>query len=620
MTVTRDWHATAKPWRLSEYRDYTPISAYGMIGDLHTAALVSIDGSIDWCCMPNFDSPSVFAAMLDARRGGSFQIAPASEHTSEQRYSPATNVLVTTFSLDSGGIIELTDFMPIDERGGRGRFPEIHRRVRCTRGEGEMVVIFSPRFDYGASTVSLSPRRNGVLATDGEDEVLTLAAPKELWWRLDDGSAIIALKLAEGESAWFVLRYDDDEVRPLEAYQSEARLRETIAYWDAWTRRISYTGRYRAVVERSALTLKLMCYEPTGAIIAAPTTSLPEEIGGVRNWDYRFTWLRDSAFVLYSFHVIGHFEEADRFMQFVKRIARKATDAHLQIMYGIDGRRQLTERTLDHLEGYRRSAPVRVGNGAYDQIQLDVYGEVLDTAYLWSRHHDITEGAWVTLERLVSWVADHWRSPDSGIWEVRAGRQHYVYSKVMCWVALDRGIRMAREFDLFAPIERWAAERDAVHADVMANGWSEAKQSFVQYYGTEELDASNLVIPVVHFLPRDHPRVRGTVLATLRELTSDDQELVYRYRNEDGLPGGEGVFSICTFWLAQALAMCGEAERGERIFQRMLRHANHVGLYSEELDPRTGEFLGNFPQAFTHIALINCAHVFEQLRQEREQA
>jgi GH15 family glucan-1,4-alpha-glucosidase len=615
--TTRVWHETPQPWRLSEYRDYRPISSYALIGDLHTAALVGLNGSIDWCCFPYFDSPSVFASILDATRGGSFQVAPAVPHTSEQRYSPATNVLITTFSLDAGGVLELTDFMPITSSGHRADFPEIHRRVRCTRGEAEVVVRFAPRFDYGGSLIRLQPRWHGVLATDAQDDVLTLAGPRDIWWRFDGGVAVAALKLLEGEQAWFVARYDDDEVRSVDHYQSDAKLRETTAFWDAWSARIQYTGRYRAVVERSALALKLMCFQPTGAIVAAPTTSLPEEIGGVRNWDYRYSWLRDSAFVLYSLNILGHVEEADRFMRFLKRVCRKTDDTHLQIMYGIDGRRHLTERVVEQLEGYRRSGPVRVGNGAYDQLQLDVYGEVLETAYLWSRRHEVTEGTWLTLQRLVDWVADNWRRPDSGIWEVRAGLQHYVFSKVMCWVALDRGIRLARRFRLAADLTRWQAERAAVHAEVMEKGWSDAKQSFVQYYGTEALDASNLVIPMVHFLPSDHPRVRGTVAATLRELTSEDQELVYRYRNEDGLPGEEGVFSICTFWLAEALAMSGDVERGERIFQRMLKHANHVGLYSEELNPSTGEFLGNHPQAFTHIALINCAHVLETMKRRR---
>ena len=615
--TTKVWHETPQPWRLSEYRDYRPISSYALIGDLHTAALVGLNGSIDWCCFPYFDSPSVFASILDATRGGSFQISPAVPHTAEQRYSPSTNVLITTFSLDLGGVVELTDFMPITSSGHRGDFPEIHRRVRCTRGEAEVIVRFAPRFDYGGSMIKLQPRWHGVLATDAQDDVLTLAGPRDIWWRFDGGVAVAALKLLEGEEAWFVARYDDDEVRHIDHYQSDAKLKETTAFWDAWTAKIQYTGRYRAVVERSALALKLMCFQPTGAIVAAPTTSLPEEIGGLRNWDYRYSWLRDSAFVLYSLNILGHFEEADRFMRFLKRVCRKTDDTHLQIMYGIDGRRHLTERVVDQLEGYRRSAPVRVGNGAYDQLQLDVYGEVLETAYLWSRRHEVTEGTWLTLQRLVDWVADNWRRPDSGIWEVRAGLQHYVFSKVMCWVALDRGIRLARRYGLPADLTRWQAERAAVHAEVMEKGWSEAKQSFVQYYGTEALDASNLVIPMVNFLPSDHPRVRGTVAATLRELTSEDQELVYRYRNEDGLPGEEGVFSICTFWLAEALALSGDIERAERIFQRMLRHANHVGLYSEELNPTTGEFLGNHPQAFTHIALINCAHVLETMKRRR---
>jgi GH15 family glucan-1,4-alpha-glucosidase len=597
---------------------YAPIAEYGMIGDLHTAALVGLSGAIDWCCLPNFDSPSVFAALLDTERGGRFRMAPVLPYASSQAYRKSTAILVTTFRTDSG-VVELTDFMPVGPSGSTRPFAEIHRRLACTEGEMEIAVTFSPRFDYATAPAYVHPRRNGVLATDADDEVLTLASPPELWWQLDSGTARVTLKLRAGESTWFVLRYDDDEVQPVAAYESDRKLAEAQAFWCEWVGHLKYQGPFGDAVERSALTLKLLCYEPTGAIVAAPTTSLPEEIGGVRNWDYRFTWIRDSAFVLYSLSILGHSEEADRFMSFLKRVARKTTDTHLQIMYGIDGRRHLTEETLPHLEGYRGSGPVRIGNGAYDQLQLDVYGELLETAYLWSRGNPVSEGTWVTLERLVSWVAANWRRPDSGIWEVRAGLQHYVVSKVMCWVALDRGIRMAKEFGLPAPIARWEAERDAVHADVMDKGWSEAKQSFVQYYGTEELDASNLAFSMVRFLPRTHPRIVGTVQAVLRELTSDDQELVYRYRNEDGIPGGEGVFSICTFWLAEALALSGDRERAERIFRRMLTHANHVGLYSEELNPRTGEFLGNFPQAFTHIALINCAHVLDVLSRGDEE-
>jgi len=610
-TEPATWFTAAHPWQHDTVRRYVPIADYAIIGDMRSAALVGLNGSIDWCCLPDFDSASVFAAIVDADRGGRFRIAPAAEHTVEQRYIAATNVVVTTFQGDTG-TIELCDFMPVTSEGRRHRFAEIHRHVRAVRGSMDIVVCFTPRLNYGATRTRLVPRRNGVFATDDEDEVVTLSAPPDLWWQIADDVATVRLTLREGEDAWFVLRYDDDEILPVERCDSPRKLDETIAFWNAWVSKIQYKGKYRRHVERSALALKLMCFEPSGAIIAAPTTSLPEELGGVRNWDYRFTWLRDSAFVLDALHVLGQLDEADRFMGFLRRITRKATTSHLQIMYGIDGERELTERTLTHLEGYAGSTPVRVGNGAYDQLQLDVYGEVLDTAYRWSRTHTVGEATWNSLRALVDWVSEHWRRPDSGIWEVRAGQQHYVMSKVMCWVALDRGVRMAEEFELPADLTQWRAARDEVKRDILVRGWSEQKQSFVQYYGSEALDAANLVIPMVRFLPPDDPRVRSTVMATLRELTSDDQELVYRYRNDDGLPGEEGVFSICTFWLAHALVLCGEREQGERIFQRMLKHANHVLLYSEELNAATGEFLGNFPQAFTHIALINCASVLAE--------
>lgn len=704
---------------------YAPISDYGAIGDLHTMALVSRSGSIDWYCPQSFDSPSVFAALLDATRGGYLSIQPMAPYTVEQRYVRSTAVLVTRFRT-AAGVVDVTDFMPI--LNGRRPFAEIHRRVTCVSGTVEVEVVFAPRFDYGACPTHVHPRRHGLLATDAEDEVLTVATVPDIWWTVDAGVARARLMICaapshggsnsqgteeprneatapsdsdasgtpwrrlvsrvvrgagadgatrpeapslaqrgpgkignsmaragramgrrltgamarfagprdpfqrewgkrvepaqpeDGNSCmWFVVRYDDDEVRPLEMYACDQKLTDTLAFWDAWVGHIRYDGPYRDAVVRSAVTLKLMCYEPTGAIVAAPTTSLPEQIGGVRNWDYRFSWIRDSAFVLYSLSILGHSTEADRFMEFLKRVARRTTDTHLQVMYGIDGRRHLNEQVLPHLEGYRGSKPVRTGNAAYDQLQLDVYGELLETAYLWSRTRAVSEGTWATLQRLVDWVADHWRSPDSGIWEVRAGLQHYVLSKVMCWVALDRGIRMAHEFSLPAPLDQWEVERAAIHANVLANGWSEAKQSFVQYYGTDALDASNLVIPMVGFLPHNDPRVVGTVEATLRELTTDSERaFVYRYRNDDGLPGEEGVFSICTFWLAEALALSGQRDRAQALFERMLKQANHVGLYSEEMDPETGDFLGNFPQAFTHISLINCAHILERTRETQE--
>jgi len=593
------------------FPDYKPISAYGIIGDMRTCALVGLDGSIDWCCFPRFDSSSLFAAILDHKRGGRFRIAPTAPYTSSQRYLPATNILVTSFHTDAGGVVEVTDFMPSLERGRElSAYHEIHRRIRCTRGQVEVEILFEPRFDYGLSPVHLMARRHGVLATDREDEAVALSAIEDLWWELSDGTARARLRLSAGETTWIVLRYDDDEVHAIGSYDSQAKLDATAAFWDEWVSRIRYSGPYRAEVERSALVLKLLFYAPTGAVVAAPTTSLPEEIGGVRNWDYRYTWLRDAAFTLYALHVLGQYDEADRFMGYLKRVCRKSAD-HLQIMYGIGGERDLAERELNHLEGYRGSRPVRIGNGAYDQLQIDVYGEVLEAAFLWHQNNRMTEGLWSLLASLADWVADNWHRKDTSIWEVRAGVQHYVFSKVMSWVALDRAIRMAEELALPGDIERWRRERDAIHAEVMEKGWDETRRSFVQYYGSTALDAANLLIPIVGFLPPDHPRVRATIEATIRELTSEDRELVYRYINPDGLPGGEGVFSICTFWLADALILSGDVERGERIFRRMLRHANHLGLYSEEIDPHTGDFLGNFPQAFTHIALINTAQLLE---------
>jgi GH15 family glucan-1,4-alpha-glucosidase len=606
MTATSAPVNVPAAWSSAGPGEYAPISAYGVIGDMRTAALVGLNGSIDWCCLPDFPSASTFAAILDVANGGRFQISPADTHTSEQRYLPATNVLVTAFH-DSNGTLELCDFMPVNAEGRRPGFAEIHRQLKCTRGQMDISITFSPRFDYAIKPARLIPRRNGLLATDDDNEAAALSAPADLWWQLNESGATAQLRLREGETAWFVLRYDDDEVLPIAAYRCEERLRETIAFWDRWVATITYQGKHRAVVERSALALKLLCYEPTGAIIAAPTTSLPEEIGGQRNWDYRFIWLRDASFTLDALQGLGQYEEASAFMAFLRRVTRKATVSHLQIMYGVDGSRDLPERTLPHLTGYRNSAPVRVGNAAVEQLQLDVYGEVLATAYRWSRSSTVGEGTWWSLSRLVDWVSVHWKDPDSGIWEVRATQEHYVMSKVMCWVALDRGIKMAHEFALPANVAVWEAARDAVWAEVMDKGWSEKRNSFVQFYGTEALDAANLVIPMVGFLPPDHERVKGTIAATLRDLTSDDRELVYRYRNDDGLPGEEGVFAICTFWMAQALILSGDADAGERIFCRMLKHANHLGLYSEELDPATGGFAGNFPQGFTHIALINCA-------------
>ncbi len=597
---------------------YLDIADYGVIGDLRTVALVGVDGSIDWCCFPRFDGPSLFGAILDHERGGRFRLGVKGAPRGDQRYAQGTGVLETEFESPDGSAV-VTDFMPVSVAGPALYRPlEIHRHVTCTRGAVEVEVEFQPGFDYGASRPLVYRRRHGVLATDGVDEAVALATSANCDWRIEGGTAVATCALREGDSFAFVLRYDDDDVRPVEHYLTEDALADTVAFWRGWVARLRYSGPYRDHVVRSAITLKLMCYARTGAIVAAPTTSLPEVLGGERNWDYRFTWLRDTCFTLHAFYVLGHYEEADHFMQFVKRVCRTKGRPHLQIMYGIDGRRDLTEIELGHLEGYRGSRPVRIGNGAADQLQLDVYGEVLETAYLWARYFEMTEGTWHALHELVDWVSYNWRRKDSGIWEVRHELSHSVSSKVMCWVALDRGIKLAEAHGLEGDVARWRREADACRIEIIQKGYNDEMGSFVAAFGSSDLDASALVIPMVNFLHRSDPRVQSTVRAIARDLTTPDGTMVYRYRSEDGLEGTEGSFSICTFWLAQALAMIGDYEAGVSIFEQMLSRANHVGLYSEEIDPSTGKFLGNFPQGLTHIALINCAHALARLDPSRQ--
>ncbi|MEP6571501.1 MAG: glycoside hydrolase family 15 protein [Gemmatimonadota bacterium] len=584
------------------------ISEYGLIGDMRTAALVSRGGAVDWYCLPRFDGGSIFAAILDPVRGGTWCIQPVEAFTSRQRYLTGTNVLETTFRTGDGEF-QVLDFLPVDIDGRPlGAQPELHRQIRCIGGGGKIRIIFQPRFAYGSRATRLEVLRAGIFASDRTEQVVTLASAEPLDWSVEHDRATTIVDLIDGDSRWLVMRYDEDDIHPVDRYDSAQKLEVTSAFWRIWSSRIRYHGQFRVEVERSALALKLMTHWESGAIIAAPTTSLPEVLGGSRNWDYRFVWLRDAAFTLAALENVGHYAEADSFMRFLKKVSRHEGGGHLQIMYGLDGRRDLVERQLEHLSGFRGSQPVRVGNGAADQLQLDVYGEVMETADIWRRHHPMTDGTWRVLRGLVDWVSRNWHLPDSSIWEVRGERRHYVYSKVMSWVALDRGIRMAEDLELEGDTVRWRHARDTLHAEIMTRGWNERKQSFLQAYDDPEaLDAAVLTIGMVRFLPWDHPRVISTVRAVARELTTVDGELVFRYRDPDGLEGEEGAFSICTFWLAEALAMIGDREAAERIFRRMLGHANHLGLYSEEIDPATGEFLGNFPQAFTHIALINCA-------------
>lgn len=597
-------------------RRYRPLDHYGIIGDMRTCALVARDGSIDWCCLPRFDSGSVFGRILDADRGGHWRVGPEGAPDGVQYYEPRTNVLVTRYETETG-IVEVTDFMPCLEWDRQlASHHEIHRHVRAIEGRVRIESVLSPRFDYATQDPHFDLRRYGLLASDGIDEVVTLAGDRSHVWRIDDEEreARSVCEVAPGEDAWFVLRYDDDEVWPPEEYATEEKLRNTRHFWLTWADDLAYAGEYEALVVRSALALKLLFYAPTGAIVAAPTTSLPEEIGGQRNWDYRFSWLRDSTYTLFALHALGKFQELDRYMVYLKKICRMRGNGHRQIMFGVDGERELPERTLDHLEGYRRSRPVRVGNAAVDQFQLDVYGEVMDSVHIWRRHHGMTEGMWELSKSLVSDVLRLWRRPDLGPWEVRSEPRHFVFSKVMAWVTLDRAIRAAEELDLSGDVETWKEARAAIHEDVLENGWSEERRTFTQHYDTDQTDAANLLIGILRFLPHEDARVAATIERIAEDLREPNTGLLFRYLTDDGVPGTEGCFLVNQFQLSQAYALTGRVEMAREAFERAIRYASPLGLLSEEVAPESGELVGNFPQAFSHVGLINAAHVLSRAR------
>ena len=598
---------------------YQPIENYGVIGNLRTAALVGMDGSIDWLCLPHFDSPSVFAAILDDAKGGRFRIAPTYDPLRhKQFYWPDTNILITRF-LHADGVGEVEDYMPV---GGAGTVPdELIRRVRVVRGRLPFRLECRPAFDYARGAHQIHITGAGA-RFDGPRLSLGLAAPVPLQ---PDGDGVVAyFTLGEGEKVTFVLRLIGPEDRPGNCPgtgDAEELFRDTVAFWRRWVSKCTYTGRWRGMVERSALTLKLLSFEPTGAIVAAPTCSLPEAIGGERNWDYRYTWIRDAAFTLYGLLRIGFTEEAVRFGDWVKDRWQDVDGngtGPLQLMYGIDGRAELMEETLDHLEGYRGSRPVRIGNGAYGQLQLDIYGELMDAVYLYNKYVEpIGYDGWTRLRRLVDWLCDNWKREDEGIWEVRGGRRHFVYSKVMSWVALDRSLRLADKRSFPADRARWLKIRDEIYEEVMARGWGPGRQAFVQAFGSDALDASSLLMPLVFFMAPNDPRMLRTVDAIRRPLAAGGlaaDGLVYRYdpaAAPDGLSGREGTFNMCSFWLVEALTRAGRTdparlEDARLLFEQMLGYANHLGLYAEQTGD-SGEALGNFPQAFTHLALISAA-------------
>ena len=627
-------------------RTYQPIDSYGVIGDCHSVVLVAPDGSVDWGCLPDFDSPAIFCRLLDAERGGYFQIAPTDNAIpGSQRYLRGSNVLQTRFSSSAGELV-LTDFMPVETLSA-WQFRELNnntwtredgschclvRVVECIRGEMPVTMTLKVSPDYAAapSEVSLLSDDMGAVISGGQQHVglgivgayrvpsLTMSVAPD-----PEGLhpvIVVQATLQEGERLLFAVGVGRNAraarrlaERELHERNFDWELAHTLHCWRTWLEGSNYRGPYAEWVQRSALVLKMMTYAPTGAIVAAPTTSLPENLGGIRNWDYRFTWLRDATFTLYALSMLGFTEEAHAFTHWLRRLSY-SNGEDLQIMYGIRGERELPERELANLDGYWDSRPVRIGNGAVSQKQLDVFGEVLDCIHLYrrqgsfERYGEKLEGTlWAMMRLMVEHVCSHWQEPDSGIWEVRDGLHHFVYSKVMCWVALDRGIRAAEQLHLEADLPRWRQVRDQIRTDVLTYGYNTQIGAFTQSYGSTALDASSLLLPLVGFIPPTDPRMRSTVDRINEQLT-DRHGFVYRYRGADGLIGDEATFTLCTFWLVDNIAMQGRVDEARSLFERLLSYSGQLGLFSEEVDATSKMALGNYPQAFTHIALINSAH------------
>jgi GH15 family glucan-1,4-alpha-glucosidase len=598
---------------------YPAIADHGLIGDLHTAALISTQGEIDWLCLPRFDSPSVFASLLDREKGGYFRIAPADEgYVTRQLYLPESAILLTRF-MSPDGVGELLDFMPVAKSGGPTDQHRLVRIMRVVRGEMRFVVECEPRFDYGRAPHTLEITENGAVFRGGGTQ-LTLHPARTLEWDQSDvrvphpeGDGIRITGTARAGDVGGVILETGTTGPPHLANRDEVlqQFDATVDFWRRWLGRSTYRGRWREEVLRSAMTLKLLTYAPSGALVAAPTAGLPEQIGGERNWDYRFTWIRDASFSVYALLGLGYVDEARAFVGWLSdRVQEQAggDSGPLKIMYRVDGSSDLDEELLPHLDGYQGSRPVRIGNGASDQLQLDIYGEAMECIHFAERHGvEVSHRTWTRLAAIQEWLADNWDRRDEGIWETRGGQQNFVYGRVNSWTAFDRAIRLAADRGLPADIDHWAQQRDLVYQQIMERGWNKERAAFVQHYDTQTLDASLLRMVHVGLVSPTDPMWLSTLDAMDKELVSDS--LVYRYNPEaspDGLRGAEGTFSLCTFWYVEALARSGRLDEALLTFEKMFTYANHLGLYAEEIG-LTGEQLGNFPQAFTHLALVNAA-------------
>ncbi|MCW2546988.1 MAG: hypothetical protein JWN96_1448 [Mycobacterium sp.] len=597
-------------------KPYPLIADHGLIGDLQTAALVSTDGTVDWFCCPRFDSPSIFGSLLDAEHGGCLRLCPGEPvHTTKQMYFPDTAILITRFMTDTG-VGEVVDFMPITGKTATGTH-QLVRMVRCVRGQMTFELEIKPRFDYGrqphetklsefgAQFDSADLRLAVHVVREPGDEIVASA-------RVVDDGLRVTVPLSTGMVRGLVLESaPNGPPREIRVEEVQRLFEETAQFWRSWLAQSTYAGRWREALERSAITLKLMTYAPTGGLVAAPTAGLPEQVGGERNWDYRYTWIRDASFSVYSLLGMGFVEEAVAFSAWMRDRINEAAggdEGPLNIMYRIDGSSALTEETLEHWQGYRESAPVRIGNGASSQLQLDIYGEALDSLFFAvQRGLEIGHAGWTAVCRLLEWLSANWDQPEEGIWETRGGRKDFTYGRLMSWVAFDRGIRLAATLGRPAPIDQWVRHRDAIYAQIMERGWNAERQAFVQQYGDRMLDSALLRMARVGFIASTDPLWASTLLAMDSELVIDS--LVQRYdasSSPDGLRGEEGTFSLCTFLYVDALAQAGRLDDALLVFEKMLTFANHVGLYSEEI-ALNGEQLGNFPQAFTHLALIDAA-------------